>query len=169
MRRDATDDHVERWLPVLPGLDPDVEGAVTRMSSLTAHLRKAREKALADVDLERFEFDTLHKLAGRSGRATPSELARDLGLAPASVTGRLDALERRGLIVRTPSKTDRRRVEVELTEPGRVLWREALDQLGDEEHRVLSALSPKERRQLSDLLRRVMLLAEQPDRPQGPS
>ena len=158
--RDWTDGHLERWLPVLPDLDPDIEGAITRAGELTRHLRKVREQALVDVELERFEFDTLHKLAGRAGRAAPSELASDLGLAPASVTGRLDGLERRGLVVRTPSRTDRRRVDVELTDAGRAIWREALDTLGGEEHRVLGALSTKERRLLSDLLRRVMVTAE---------
>src|SRR6478735_3278226 len=117
-RRDWTDGHVERWKPVLPGLDPDVEGAVTRMKKLSVHLRRVREQSLVDFDLDRQEFDTLHKLAGRGGKAAPSELAADLDLAPASVTGRLDALERRGFVRRTPSTTDRRRVDVELTDTG---------------------------------------------------
>ncbi|MFI8792464.1 MarR family winged helix-turn-helix transcriptional regulator [Streptomyces sp. NPDC055105] len=160
MERDSTDGHLARWLPVIPDLDPDIEGAVTRAEELTRYLRKIREQALVDVELERFEYDTLHKLAGRGGRAAPSELASDLGLAPASVTGRLDGLERRGLVVRTPSRTDRRRVDVELTEAGRAIWRKAMDRLGGEEHRVLGALDVKERRQLSDLLRRVMVAAE---------
>ncbi|MEU5436638.1 MarR family transcriptional regulator [Streptomyces sp. NPDC020719] len=158
--RDWTDGHVEQWLPVLPGLDPVVEGAVTRMKKLSDHLRRVREQSLVDFALDRPEFDTLHKLAGRGGTATPSQLATDLDLAPASVTGRLDALERRGFVRRTPSTTDRRRVHVELTESGRAAWHGAMDVLGDEESRVLGALSPTEREQLNDMLRRVMVLAE---------
>ncbi len=160
--RDWTDGHVERWRPVLPHLDPDVEGAVTRMSKLTRHLGRVREQGVADFGLQKHEFDTLHGLAGRGGRATPSELRGDLGLAPASVTGRLEALERRGFIVRTPSSDDRRRVDVELTEQGRLAWARALDVVGREEHRLLGVLSPAERRQLADLLRRVLLVAEGP-------
>ncbi|MEU6826740.1 MarR family transcriptional regulator [Streptomyces atriruber] len=159
--RDWTDGHVERWLPVLPTLDPDVEGAVTRMSKLTVHLRRVREQSLVDFDLERHEFDTLHKLAGRGGAASPSELAADLDLAPASVTGRLDGLEQRGLVRRTPSEKDRRRVDVELTEPGRSAWRGAMAVLGREEERLLGVLPAEERRQLSDMLRRVMAVAEE--------
>ncbi|MFD9073411.1 MarR family winged helix-turn-helix transcriptional regulator [Streptomyces lasiicapitis] len=158
--RDWTDGHVAQWLPVLPGLDPDIEGAVTRVKRLTVHLRRVREQSLVDFDLERHEFDTLHKLSGRGGRATPSELAADLDLAPASVTGRLDGLERRGLLRRTPSKTDRRRVDVELTEEGRAVWLGAMDVLGHEEYRLLGVLSGEERAQLSDLLRRIMVVAE---------
>ena len=158
--RDWTDGHVARWLPVLPELDPDVEGAVTRMKKLSVHLRRVREQSLVDFDLERHEFDTLHKLAGRSGRATPSQLAADLDLRPASVTGRLDSLEKRGLVRRTQSTTDRRRVDVELTEDGRATWLGAMDVLGDEEYRLLGVLSKEERAQLSDMLRRIMVVAE---------
>ncbi|WP_245238883.1 MarR family transcriptional regulator [Streptomyces sp. MZ04] len=146
---------------MLPGLDPDIEGAVTRMKKLTVYLRRIREQSLIDFDLERPEFDTLHKLAGRGGRASPSELAADLDLAPASVTGRLDGLESRGLIRRTPSKKDRRRVDVELTKSGRLIWLGAMDVLGHEEYRLLGVLSKDERAQFSDMLRRIMLVAEE--------
>ncbi|MGW6566008.1 MarR family winged helix-turn-helix transcriptional regulator [Streptomyces sp. NPDC054975] len=158
--RDWTDEHVERWQPVLPGLDPVVEGAVTRMKKLSVHLRRVREQSLLDFELERHEFDTLHKLAGRGGSAAPSELAQDLDLAPASVTGRLDALEKRGFVRRTPSTTDRRRVVVELTAPGRETWLGAMDVLGHEEERLLGVLDEDERALLNDLLRRIMVAAE---------
>ncbi|MEV7782541.1 MarR family transcriptional regulator [Kitasatospora sp. NPDC088351] len=158
--RDWTDGHVDRWRPVLPHLDPDIEGAVTRMSKLSRHLGRVREEGVADYGLQKHEFDTLHVLAGRGGHAAPSELRVDLNLAPASVTGRLEALERRGFVVRTPSTEDRRRVDVGLTEAGRAAWREALDVVGREERRLLGVLAPDERRQLSDLLRRVLLAQE---------
>ncbi len=159
--QDWTDGHVARWLPVLPELDPDVEGAVTRMKKLSVHLMRVREQSLVDFDLERHEFDTLHKLAGRSGRATPSELATDLDLRPASVTGRLDALEKRGLVRRTQSTVDRRRVDVELTEDGRATWLGAMDMLGDEETRLMRVLSKEELVRLNSMLRRIMVVAEQ--------
>ncbi|MEV4949119.1 MarR family transcriptional regulator [Streptomyces sp. NPDC053755] len=160
--RDWTDEHVERWRPVLPGLDPVVEGAVTRMKKLSVHLRRVREQSLVDFDLERHEFDTLHKLAGRGGSAAPSELAQDLDLAPASVSGRLDALERRGFVRRTQSTTDRRRVVVELTAAGRETWLGAMDVLGHEEERLLGVLDEDERARLNDMLRRIMVVAEEP-------
>ncbi|MEU9202997.1 MarR family transcriptional regulator [Streptomyces sp. NPDC048332] len=159
-QRDWTDGHVERWKPVLPELDPEVEGAVTRMKKLGVHLRRVREQSLVDFDLDRQEFDTLHKLAGRGGKAAPSELAADLDLAPASVTGRLDALERRGFVRRRPSTTDRRRVDVELTEEGRATWTGAMEFLGHEEERLLGVLAEDERVLLNDMLRRIMVVAE---------
>ncbi|MDG4861510.1 MarR family transcriptional regulator [Streptomyces sp. T-3] len=158
--QDWADGHVARWLPVLPDLDLDIEGAVTRMQKLTVHLRRVREQALGDLDLERQEFDTLHKLAGRGGKAAPSDLAADLDLARASITGRLDTLERRGFVRRTPSKADRRRVDVELTEEGRRIWRSSMAAIGNEEHRLFGVLSQEERARLSGMMRQIMLLAE---------
>ena len=160
---DSVDRHVERWLPVLPDLDADVEGAVTRMIRLTRHLRAVKERVLADLDLPAHEYDTLHALAGRRGRAAPSDLATDLAVAPASITARVDTLLRRGFVRRIPSTVDRRRVDVELTDAGMAAWRGAMEVQGAEEHRLLGAMTPTERRTLSDLLRRVLLMAEQPE------
>ncbi|MFI2651568.1 MarR family winged helix-turn-helix transcriptional regulator [Micromonospora fulviviridis] len=160
--RDPVDQHVERWLPVVPDLDPDVEGAVVRMSLLTRHLRDVKDRVLAELDLQEKEYGTLHALAGRGGRAAPSEIAGDLRMAPASITARVDALVRRGFVRRIPSEVDRRRIDVALTDAGRAAWRRAMRVVGDEEHRVLGALTPDERRVLSDLLRRVTLAAGPP-------
>lgn len=147
---------------MVPGLDADVEGAVTRMVKLIRHLRTVKERVLADLDLPAHEYDTLHALAGRRGRAAPSDLAVDLAVAPASITARVDTLLRRGFVRRIPSTVDRRRVDVELTDTGQAAWHGAMEIQGAEEHRLLGALTSTERRQLSDLLRRVMLVAEQP-------
>ncbi|MEU8519471.1 MarR family transcriptional regulator [Streptomyces sp. NBC_01216] len=166
-RRDWTDEHVARWQPVLPGLDPVVEGAVTRMKKLSVHLRRVREQSLVDFDLERHEFDTLHRLAGRGGRAAPSVLAEDLDLAPASLAGRLDALEERGFVRRLRSPADRRRVLVELTAAGRETWLGAMDVLGHEEYRLLGVLDQDERTELNEMLRRIMLVAEAPGGPRS--
>lgn len=158
---DSVDAHVARWLAVLPDLDPTVEAVVTRIQHVVTHLRRNKERALADQDLQAFEYLTLHALAGRGGRATPSELVADLQISPAAMTGRLDTLERRGYVNRRTSTTDRRKVDVELTAAGRAAWRSALDVQGREEHRILDALEPAEREHLADMLRRVLLAAEE--------
>ncbi|RKT08910.1 DNA-binding MarR family transcriptional regulator [Streptomyces sp. 1114.5] len=160
--RDWTDGHLDRWLPVLPELDPDIEGAVTRMQRLTRHLGRVREQGVSDYGLHKHEFDTLHVLAGRGGHAAPSDLRADLNLAPASITGRLETLEHRGFILRTPSTTDRRKVDIVLTDAGRAAWQEALDVVGREEHRLLGVLTADERHTLAELLRKVMLVQEAP-------
>lgn len=160
--QDWTDAHITRWTSLLPDLDPDVEGAATRMYRFVKHLRRTQEKSLEGFGLQQHEYVTLQALVARRGSASPSVLAEDLDVAAPSVTGRIGSLERRGLVRRTPSPEDRRRVQVELTDDGRRAWRGALDVVGHEEHRLLGVLDPEERRTLSDLLRRVMYAAEQP-------
>ncbi|MFE6308172.1 MarR family winged helix-turn-helix transcriptional regulator [Nocardiopsis sp. NPDC057823] len=54
-------------------------------------------------------------LLERHGPCTAGELVRHSGLAPASVTGVLDRLQRRGMITRGRDESDRRRVVVTLT------------------------------------------------------
>jgi len=159
--KDWADHLVERWLPVLPDLDPDVEGVVVRMKRISEHLRKARAQSLVDFGLQRHEFDTMHALAGRRGTAAPSELADDLDIAPASVTGRIDGLVGRGYVERVTSTVDRRRVDIWLTEDGWSIWRGAMEALGGEESRLMAKLTPEQRSTLADLLRTIALAAEQ--------
>jgi DNA-binding MarR family transcriptional regulator len=162
--RDSVDAHNERWVKYLPDLDFDIEGAVTRMAFIVRHLKRTRVAALATLGMHDHEFETLHALIGRDEpyRAGPGELATDLRMSPAAMTGRLDTMEARGLVRRLPSTSDRRKVVVELTDAGLAAWHRAMEVTGREEERILGALSAAERRRLSDLLRRVLIAAETP-------
>ena len=156
------DEHVDHWLTELPELDPVTEGVVTRMQVLVRHLKRTKQTALSAHNLQDFEYDTLHTLVGTGApyRAHPSELATAMRMSPAAVTGRLDALERRGYVRRLPPPRDRRKVIIELTEAGHAAWREAMQDQGDEEDRIIAALSRSEQEQLADLLRRMVLAVE---------
>jgi DNA-binding MarR family transcriptional regulator len=156
---DQVDRHIARWSRVLPALDPDIEGAVTRMQLLVKHLRRVKQATLAAHELQSFEFETMHALArrGEPYEAGPSELAVELHMSPAAVTGRLDALEQRGYLRRLRSSQDRRKVIVQLSPAGHQAWLGAMSGFGDEEDRILGALTQVERRQLADLLRRLVI------------
>jgi DNA-binding MarR family transcriptional regulator len=52
----------------------------------------------------------------RAGRLTAGEIARQTGLTSGAVTALLDRLERAGWVRRLRDETDRRRIQVELTE-----------------------------------------------------
>jgi DNA-binding MarR family transcriptional regulator len=55
----------------------------------------------------------------RAGQLTPGEIARQTGLTSGAVTALLDRLERAGWVRRLRDETDRRRIQVELTEKAR--------------------------------------------------
>jgi DNA-binding MarR family transcriptional regulator len=162
--QDSVDRHIEHWSREIPDLDPLVEGIITRMQMLVKHLRQQRQATIEARGLEEHEYSTLHMLGGcgPEHRATPGEIATWLRMSPAAITGRIDALERRGLVRRLPSATDRRKVVVELTGEGRRLWRAAGGEQGAEEARVLAALSPADRERLSGLLRQLLHVVDRP-------
>lgn len=165
MQEDSVDRHIEHWQREIPELDPLVEGVITRMQMLLRHLKQMRQATLADTyGLEEYEYATLHFLGGcgPDHRATPSEIAAWQQMSPSGITGRLDALEKRGFIRRLPSPTDRRKVIVELTEEGRQAWQSTFDPQTNEEAMVLAALTADEREQLNDMLRRMMRVVDRP-------
>lgn len=61
------------------------------------------------------------KIVAKSAPIKVSEVARQMYLHPATVVGILDRLESKGLVQRTRSTEDRRVVEIDLTEQGRVV------------------------------------------------
>jgi DNA-binding MarR family transcriptional regulator len=165
MQQDSVDGHIEHWKREIPELDPLVEGVFTRMQMLLRHLKQTRHATLVDhYGLEEYEYATLHFLGGcgPDHRATPSEIATWARMSPSGITGRLDALEKRGFIRRLPSPADRRKVIVELTEEGRRTWRNTFDPQTNEEAKVLAALNPDEQEQLNAMLRRMMSVVDRP-------
>jgi DNA-binding MarR family transcriptional regulator len=164
MQQDSVDRHVEHWKREIPSLDPLVEGVVTRMQMLLRHLKQARHATLASNGLEDYEYATLHFLGGCGSdhRATPSEIAAWQQMSPSGITGRLDALEKRGFIRRLPSPGDRRKVIVELTEEGRQAWLSTFDPQTNEEAKVLAVLDPDELEQFNGMLRRMMQAVDRP-------
>jgi len=96
---------------------------------------------LVDLDLTPSEINALGNLADGVGR-TVSELGAAVGTRPATLTGILDRLERRGLITRGARPGDRRAVLIELTADGEQTAALIRRTLSDLEQRALAGLSP---------------------------
>lgn len=88
-----------------------------------AWLAKQAELALVTVDLSLSQYRILGLLA--EGSTMSSALAERLAVRPPSVTAVLDGLVGRGLVERTHSRVDRRRVSLELTDDGLALLESA--------------------------------------------
>jgi DNA-binding MarR family transcriptional regulator len=83
-------------------------------------------------------------------------------LSSAGMTKRLDRLERLGLVRRKPDPKDRRGVTIELTPAGRQVLTKAVADNTQRETALLVGLKQSERRELGDLLRRVLRNVEPP-------
>lgn len=156
---DSVDHHLARWRGKAP-YDERTEAIVTRMQFLVKHVRQAKDRVLAQVGLQEFEFETLHWLVSHGGSMTPSELAQELLLSPAGTTGRLDTLEQAGLVRRLRGTGDRRRVEVELTEAGHAKWLAAMELRAVVEGDMIAPLDPAAQETLDELLKRMLVKVE---------
>jgi DNA-binding MarR family transcriptional regulator len=163
--KDGADLHVERWRDhwVLDtSFDDEVEAMTVRIWEIHRRFRAATKEAAAQVGLQDFEYQTLHALMIRDtpGRASPGELAQEMEVSNAGVTGRLDSMEKKGWVKRMPGVGDRRRVEVEATREGLRLWREAMQLRETVEDEVATALSKQELATLNQLLKKMTLHIE---------
>jgi DNA-binding MarR family transcriptional regulator len=94
------------------------------------------------------------------GPRSAGELARATGLRPAATTALIDRLSDRGLVRRVPSDGDRRRVQVELTEPGRAQVWKAYGPLVEEGADIFDAISTDELIAMEALLERMSALTD---------
>jgi DNA-binding MarR family transcriptional regulator len=161
--RDSADEHVAAWAGELAWLDPVQEAIIVRLTILNRHLGQARRAAAAAGEGQRWRFKVL--LALRKGgppyEASPSVLAERLGLTRGALSARLRPLEDDGLISRSGESGDRRRVRVRLTEAGNTAFERHAGEESRGEGELLAALTPAERATLADLLRKLVLAAEQ--------
>jgi DNA-binding MarR family transcriptional regulator len=161
--QDRADAVVAQWAKVRPDLDARVMAEVGRVLFAGRLLERALAATAAENGLSMEEGDILFTLR-RSGepRMSPSRLSQWLFVTSGTMTGRLDRLERRGLIGRLPNPTDRRGMDVELTPEGRKLADELVTAHVQNEERMMSGLTPSERRTLEKLMRKLLAHLEAP-------
>ncbi|WP_425833477.1 MarR family winged helix-turn-helix transcriptional regulator [Streptomyces fractus] len=99
------------------GRETDPVETGLRYLTLGHHLRKVVDDAMTAGGLSLARTKVLQVLE-RRGALAQSALARELGQAPRSVTQSVEALERAGLVDRTPSPADARTKLVRLTPQG---------------------------------------------------
>ncbi|MFO7324785.1 MAG: MarR family transcriptional regulator [Pseudomonadota bacterium] len=118
-------------------------------------LMRAAEAAMRPYGLTSVQWAPL-MIISRGGNPTAASLARDLNTDTGAMTRMLDRLEAKGLLQRTRSATDRRVVELSLTEQGRELTTKIPHHLAAVYNKHLSGFSPEEFNTLKQLLRRII-------------
>lgn len=150
---------VDAWKRERPDLDVTPLAVLSRVTRIARQLDLARRAAFADHGLEVWEFDVLAALRreGSPYALSPGRLTASTLVSSGTMTNRIDRLEGRGFVRRAPDPHDGRGVQVILTAEGRSRVDGALTDLLERERVLLSGLSPEQREQLADLLRRVAL------------
>ena len=128
---------------------------VDGLAQLSFLIQGLLERRAAEHDLSIVQTRLLGVLRDRT--PTMNELARFLGLDKSSVTGLVDRAERRGLVARVPSATDRRAVLVSLTDEGRSFVSKAAAAFEADVSALLSRLPPRERETLSRIVSRLLV------------
>ena len=161
-RKDPVDAIIDQWAVVRPDLDTAAMEVFGRVYRLARAMGDRTEKAYARFGIARGEFDVLATLrrAGEPYTLSPRQLSSTLMLTTGGMTGRLDKLERAGLVRRSPDPHDRRGLQVTLTEEGLSRVDEAVGVGVAAQTEALAALDTEQVGQLADLLRELLAAAE---------
>ncbi|MEU6775640.1 MarR family transcriptional regulator [Streptomyces sp. NPDC046759] len=157
-RRDPVDAIIDQWAAVRPDLDSRAMEVFGRIYRLARTMGDRTEKAYRPYGVSRGEFDVLATLrrAGEPYTLSPRQLSATLMLTTGGMTGRLDKLERAGLLRRSPDPHDRRGLQVTLTEKGLDVIDRAVGAGLAVQTEALSLLDDERVGQLADLLRELL-------------
>lgn len=132
-----------------------VIGRLSRSSRLIGG-ELARTFAAHGLDAASFDVLATLRRSGPAHRMTPAALTRSAMVTSGAITQRLDRLQARGLVTRTPSESDGRVVHVALTDEGRELIDRALPDHIATENRLLAGVSGSGRAALAAALRSLL-------------
>lgn len=162
--RDDVDRIVDQWRRERPELKTDAMAVFGRIYRIARLVGDGQEQVYARYGISRGDFDVLATLRrnGAPYQLSPKALAASMMLTTGAMTGRLDRLEERGLITRSPDPDDRRALVITLTDEGRTLIDEAVGPGLAAQRAVFEQLSPTGQRQLNGLLRQLLAAAQAP-------
>jgi DNA-binding MarR family transcriptional regulator len=158
MRSDAVDAITGQWNRERPELDTLAMAVFGRIYRLSRLMGDRTEKEYQRFGIGRGEFDVLATLrrAGAPYTLSPRQLSGTLMLTTGGMTGRLDKLERAGLLERAPDPHDRRGLKVTLTERGLGVIDESVGAGLALQQAALEGLGPEQAARLADLLRELL-------------
>jgi DNA-binding MarR family transcriptional regulator len=158
--QDAVDRILGQWQRERPDLAGELwpMELVGRVQRLNRVLERELRTFYAARDLELWEADVLLTLrrAGPPYALTPGALIKAAMITSGAMTNRIDRLEAKGLVRRSPGADDRRSVRVALTPRALELIDSFLTEHLTNEARLFAGLSADERAQLAGVLRTAL-------------
>jgi DNA-binding MarR family transcriptional regulator len=161
---DDVDRIVDQWARERPDLETEAMAVFGRISRLARIVGDRQELIYGRFGINRGEFDVLATLCrnGAPHELSPKALGASMMISSGGMTGRLDRLERAGLITRSPDPADRRALVITLTPEGRAIVDEAVAAGLAAQRAVLERLPPADRHTLNALLRELLRAAQRP-------
>ena len=157
---DAVDRILGQWRRERPDVADELwpMGLVGRIQRLDRVLERELKAFYAQRDLELWEADVLLTLrrAGEPYALTPGALLKASMITSGAMTNRIDRLESKGLVRRSPGPDDRRSVRVQLTPRALELIDGFFADHVANEARLFAGLAADEREQLEGLLRTAL-------------
>ena len=92
---------------------------------------------------------------------TPAELADEVHLTRSTMTGNLDALQRKGLITRESHPSDRRMTIIKITDKGIEFCKKAMPKRYSDIFRVMSAITSDERNQMKEIYKKLLCVIKE--------
>ena len=129
-------------------------GAAFLLTQLGTHAARRFGERVAALDLTPPQAGLIRAVAQEGGRSQQA-LAAQLGTPATRLVALVDALEQRGVLERRRNPDDRRLYAVHLTPAGEALYDDLGRVAAEHEAALLSALEPRDRRTLAELLGRV--------------
>lgn len=135
---------------------------------LESALRSRLDAAVKPYGLTATQYTALAALRTSPGQSS-AQLARRSFVSAQTMQEMVVALERRGLVSRAPSPTNRRVLRIDLSARGEAILRDLDDEVDDIEQAMLADLEPQHVETLRHALRAcARRLAEQATAPQPP-
>ena len=153
LKMEASLDLVAHHVADFPSQDAALAGW---LKLVTQGLTELSNVALSPYDMHQSDFRALMHLFGNADKpAFPSELSISLAQTPANVTRIMNLLVKRGLVGRTNSTEDRRRVELRITHNGRQFVLKLMPQFLPRLRKAFSCFSETDKHELQRLLQRL--------------
>ena len=157
MSFDRVDAILKQWAGERPDLDASPIGIFGRISRIDRLFEQSMAEFLRPHGLTLGLFDVLAALrrSGEPFQAKPSDLAAMTMLTSGGMTGRVDQLEKLGLVRRVPDPDDRRVMMAQLSSAGRELIDRLMGEHLERERARLEWLRDGETAEFAGYLRKL--------------
>lgn len=127
----------------------------TLVYRVNKRLKQGLQEKLRDFDITTDQWIILRKIALDSGKYNQRELADSCFKERAAITRMIDLMEKKQLIYRSNSPTDRREYLLYITDEGRNLYESTLERVSSEYDAIYEVLSKDEVEEAITLLEKL--------------